>query len=60
MLKSSSDYIQRISPITAVANAMHPNNPNQYIGYKVEDCRYFWSKPNNSKKKTLRTHRKGK
>lgn len=58
MQHSSSDMIQKMNPATAMANKT--SHPNTYRGWTVGDCRKAWNKPDNSKRKTLRTHRIGK
>lgn len=45
-------YEYKISPLSAMLRA------GSYGWGAVEDSRHNWRKPNNSKRKTLRTHRR--
>lgn len=58
MQHSSSSNMEKISPLTAMKNKY---SPRKYLGwYAIEECRHHWRHANNSKHKTLHTHRKGK
>lgn len=60
MQYSSSANKQGINPATALLNDKTRGRiPYYYMENSKKPCTKYWNKPNNSKRKTLRTHRKG-